>query len=280
MTALIPAIIIPAYNERNVIGRTLNPLYDGVINGEYTITIAVNGTSDDSVDFIRREFPQVTCLDIQIGSKTNALNEAEKQAGLGYPRIYMDADVVISYEGILSLIKTLSNSTMSLLASPKAVMNFAHSSVFVKAFYNAWFKTKFYNQQGFGSGVYGLNKAARQCFDVFPNVIADDGFIREVVPQSQQVVDKQCISTVNAPVTLSDLIKIKTRSKLGNLELKRKNLVVNQELMGKRFSIKPSLFEFLVYGMVNFIAAKSAEIKAKDIHSYKWQKDESSRNVV
>lgn len=274
----LPAIIIPAYNERNVIARTLKPLYQGIQKGSYTITVAVNGSNDGSVDFIRNEFPAVRCLDIELGSKTNAINVAEK-SNIGFPRIYMDADVVVSYDGILSLINTLESSETPLLASPRAIMEFSRASIFVKAFYRAWFKTKFYSAQGFGSGVYGLNKQARDCFDFFPEVIADDGFIREVVPASKQQVDINCTSTVTAPIKLGDLIKIKTRSKLGNIELKNKSLIKNKELPSKRFVSTPTLFEFMVYGCVNLIATKLANKKFKSLETYQWQKDESSRNV-
>ena len=276
--SVLPAIIIPAYNERSVIARTLKPLYQGVKEGKYTITVAVNGSNDGSVDFIRNEFPAVCCLDIELGSKTNAINVAEK-SNVGFPRIYMDADVVVNYDGLLSIINTLESSVSPLLVSPKAVMEFSSSSIFVKAFYRAWFKTKFYSSQGFGSGVYGLNKQARACFKFFPDVIADDGFIREVVPISKQQVDTNCTSMVTAPKKFGDLIKIKTRSKLGNIELKNKSLVINKNLPSKRFVSMPTVFEFMVYGLVNLIATKLANKKYKSLETYQWQKDESSRNV-
>ena len=275
----LPVIIVPAYNEQKVIARTLQPLYKGISDGQYSIVVAVNGSSDDSVDFIKNKFPDVICLDIELGSKTNAINTAEKHALAGFPRIYMDADVVVSYDGVISLINTLESTSEPLLVAPKAVMEFEHSSFFVKTFYRAWFKTVFYSSQGFGAGVYALNKSARGFFETFPNVIADDGFIREVIPVSQQKVDTNCISIVTAPKTLGSLIKIKTRSKLGNIELKNKLLIKNKKIAKKRFVTKPTIFEFIIYCLVNLIASKLASYKYDSLDTYKWDKDESSRTL-
>lgn len=274
----IPAIIIPAYNERNVIERTLTPIYPGIMNGDFSIVLAVNGTTDDTVNFVKQYFPHVICLDIEMGSKTNAINEAEKLA-IGFPRVYMDADVVVTHSGINSLIKSLKNSDSPLLVAPKAQMDFSRSSYLVKAFYNAWFKTKFYAAQGFGGGVYGLNKAARNEFDQFPKIIADDGFIREVVSRSQQTVVNECISIVSAPRDIRSLIKIKSRSKLGNMELKEKGWVKNAPLTGKRFAQSPNLIELVVYGVVNVIATKLAKRSLASLELYTWQKDNSSREA-
>ncbi|WP_052140969.1 glycosyltransferase [Pseudoalteromonas piratica] len=278
MNQNIPVIIIPAYNERSVIARTLTPIYPGIEGGDFSIVLAVNGTTDDTVDFVKQTFPKVNCLDIEIGSKTNAINEAEK-LNVGFPRVYMDADVVLTLKGIKSLIDRLASTKQPLLAAPKAEMDFSHSSFLVKAFYQAWFKTKFYTEQGFGGGVYGLNEAARSNFERFPKIIADDGFIREVVCSSQHSIVNECISIVSAPRDIRSLIKIKSRSKLGNMELKKKGLIKNAPLTGKRFEQSPSLIEFIVYGVVNVIATKFAQRSLSSLESYTWQKDSSSREV-
>jgi len=278
MNQNIPAIIIPAYNERNVIARTLTPIYPGVESEDFSIVLAVNGTTDDTVDFVKQTFPKVICLDIEIGSKTNAINEAEK-LDVGFPRVYMDADVVVTLKGIKSLIDRLASTEQPLLTAPKAEMDFSHSSYLVKAFYQAWFKTRFYTEQGFGGGVYGLNKAARSNFERFPKIIADDGFIREVVCSSQHSIANECISIVSAPRDIRSLIKIKSRSKLGNIELKEKGLVKNAPLTGGRFSQSPNFIEFVVYGVVNVIATKIAKSSLSSLENYSWQKDNSSREV-
>lgn len=275
---LKPTIIIPAYNERDVIERTLLPIYPGIDSGEFSIVLAVNGTSDDTVAFVKQSFPNVICLDIKKGCKTNAINEAER-CDVGFPRLYMDADVVVTLDGVRAMIKALEKSKAPLLVAPKAKMDVSHASFWVKVFYEAWFKTKFYTEQGFGGGIYGLNQAAREKFNLFPKVIADDGFIREVVNPNQQSVIESCISTVSAPSNLLNLIKIKSRSKLGNLELKKKGFVKNSPTQGKRFSTKPSFLEFITYGVVNLIASKLALRNLSKIKSYTWQKDISSRKA-
>lgn len=166
MRKQIPSIIIPAYNERAVIGRLLATLYPGVLNEEFRIVVVVNGSSDDSARYVAECFPEVICLDIALGSKTNAINEAEKLS-LGFPRLYLDADVRITQDGVLSLLQRLTRSDKPLLASPRAEMDTAQSSLPVKLFYRAWFKTSFYLNAGFGGGAYGVNETARALFVSF-----------------------------------------------------------------------------------------------------------------
>jgi glycosyltransferase involved in cell wall biosynthesis len=273
---VLPTVIIPAYNEKKVIAKLLTALHCGVVNKSFQVIVACNSTNDGSVEFISEHFPLVTCLDIKQASKTNALNEAEK-LNLGFPRIFIDADITISAEAVKILIHYTSQFQDAALVAPRGKINTDSSDFLVRIFYSGWMKTPFYLEHGFGSGIYVLNKKARANFEFFPDIIADDGFIREVVMHEQLHICEVAESTVEAPRNIKDLLNIKIRSKLGNQQLANLGLIRNTNKVTKRFLHKLTLLETLVYFTVNYIANRGAAKKLKTIEQYTWQRDESSR---
>src|SRR5690606_33559241 len=76
------------------------------------------------------------------------------------------------------------------------------------------------SQEGIGgSGVYGLSEAGRKRFGEFPNVTADDAFVRRQFKPHERATVDDAYSIVTPPKTLAGLIAIKTRSHFGNYEL-------------------------------------------------------------
>jgi glycosyltransferase involved in cell wall biosynthesis len=273
---ILPAVIIPAYNEERVIGNILESLKLGIEKKWFSVVVACNGTSDNSVEHIRNRYPMITCLDIKKASKTNAINEAEK-INLGFPRIFIDADVVISSDAVKNMISYIDKIEGPAVVAPRGIINTSKSDVLVRKYYSAWTKTVFYLEHGFGSGVYCLNKKARSTFECFPEIIADDGFVREVVSHKQFFVCEQAESLVEAPRTINDLLNIKIRSKLGNIQLVKLGIIKNKATKSTRFLKKVSVFNVLVYIAVSYISKRGAERKLKNISEYSWQRDESSR---
>lgn len=272
----LPAIIIPAYNESSVISSLLTLLNKGVVSQDFMVVVACNGCFDNTADLVRSDFPGVVCLDLEKASKINAINEAEK-LGLGFPRLYVDADVKISTDSVLKLIKESASYSTPVICAPRGKINIDSSDPFVKAFYSAWIKTPFYLEQGFGSGVYVLNRPAREQFLSFPEVIADDGYVREIIEPDQMVICESAYSIVEAPRKYNDLLNIKTRSKLGNMQLAQMGLKRQKIIKSKRFLQKPSLWHIVMYVITNAFAGFFAKKNMSRISGYSWQRDDSSR---
>ena len=70
-----------------------------------------------------------------------------------------------------------------------------------------------------GVGVYAVSEDGRSRFGAFPDVIADDGYVRTLFDASERVCVEDAPVRVYAPKRLSDLVRIKTRSRLGRYEL-------------------------------------------------------------
>jgi hypothetical protein len=70
-----------------------------------------------------------------------------------------------------------------------------------------------------GSGVFALSYEGRRRFGEFPDLIADDDFVRlHFRPDERRTVDS-CSFVIFPPSTLATLVGVKTRSRLGRLEL-------------------------------------------------------------
>ena len=271
-----PSIIITAYNEQSNISKILNSLGSGKSDA-FDIFVVCNGCTDNTVRIIDESFPLVTVKVLSQASKALAIRHAES-FNPGYPRVYLDADIMISKSHIQTMIEQAQSCQQAKLFTPSSIINTKSSSLLVKAYYQAWYSTPFVTKQGYGSGTYTLNKEGRKRFGQWPDLTADDGFLRSVFSTDDIVVISNTIVTVQAPRSLSSLIKVKIRSKYGNLELK-KYLADNRiksaiGIRNKRLSTP--FLQKIVYISINTIALLGAHLNML-LGNSKWYRDDSSR---
>jgi hypothetical protein len=138
-----------------------------------------------------------------------------------------------------------------------------------------------------GSGVYGLSKAGRSRFERFPDLTADDGFVRVQFTPEERATLSDCYSTVFAPKMLKELIAIKTRSHFGSWELRRAypELWANKGAANggtlKQLCLRPWLWPKLaIYGYVKVIARHRAYRRLNRGDHKAWERDQSSRGGV
>lgn len=275
------SVIIPAHNEETVIGRGLSAVTGGAPAGALDVIVVCNGCSDRTAEIARRWGPPVRVLEIQTASKIAALNAGDAAAS-GFPRVYIDADVRVSWSSLEQIGRALERGT-ALAAWPQLRMNFTRSGWFVRAFY-AVFTALPYNQEGgvVGTGVYALSEAGRARFASFPDIIADDGFVRFCFAPGERLRVEGAVSEVDAPQTLWGLIKIKTRSKLGQYQLRqkfpdmptadRKSLAK----LGGALLLRPRLWPCLpVYLVVNLVTRWRARRQLHHTPTPAWERDDS-----
>jgi len=276
------SIVIPAHNEARVIQSTLSGLLPGIESGEFEVVVICNACTDSTADVVRRLSDRIACIKVEKPSNTNALNIGDSRVH-GFPRIYMDADIRLSHTDIFALAGILAEGKL-LAVSPGMQMDLSHSSLLVRAYYNIWSQLPYCRDGMIGVGVYALSEQGRGRFGQFPDVIADDGYVRlQFSPEERGAVDG-VFSIVTAPSHVSGLIKIKTRSRLGEYELRRKfpELFGND---GKKYSQAMSGVlrawqtwpEVLVYLCINLMARLRAKIISVSSGYAVWERDESSR---
>ena len=116
-----------------MIGRALAALTDGGAAGELEVIVVCNGCSDDTVAIASRFGPPVRVVVTKGEGKTAALNIGDRVAR-GFPRIYMDADVVITLDAVRVLADRLCDGEV-LAAAPTAKVSLVACSWFVRAFF-------------------------------------------------------------------------------------------------------------------------------------------------
>lgn len=278
----MPSVIIPACNEERVIGRCVRALMrGGRAQDELEIVVVCNGCDDATADIARRIGADVKVVETPVGSKFGALNLGDT-AATRFPRFYVDADVALEGDALRRLTDQL-RAGDKLAAAPRARFELAGCSWAVRAFYRINDLLPSSREGIGGSGVYALSEAGRKRFGDFPNVIADDGFVRLQFREEERVTLSDCTSTVYAPRTLAELVRIKTRSHLGTAQLRRmyphlwQNRGTTNGGMLRTLVRRPTLWPSLaVYCLVKGVARIRAWKRLRGAN-LEWERDQSSR---
>jgi len=214
------SVIIPAHDEEIVIGRGLRAILAGVRPDELEVIVVCNGCTDRTAEVAREFGPPVRVLEVPAACKTAALNAADA-AATGFPRFYVDADVVLDLQSIRAMAARLERGDVH-YATPTLRLDLSQSSWAVRTFYRVWTQLP-YNQVGgqVGTGVYALSRVGRERFDRFPDVINDDGFVRFSFAPHERTAVVGAVSRVTPPCTLAALIRAKTRVRAGHRQLQR-----------------------------------------------------------
>src|ERR1700733_15288658 len=88
------SVIIPALNEATTIRRCLDALLVGFAPGELDIVVSCNGCTDGTANIVRSSWPAVQGIAATKASKPAALRATDETLSV-FPRIYLDADVVL-----------------------------------------------------------------------------------------------------------------------------------------------------------------------------------------
>jgi glycosyltransferase involved in cell wall biosynthesis len=216
------SLIIPAHNEAAHIERLLRSLEADIARGVLVFVVA-NGCSDDTVARAQA-FGGVTVIDIATPSKIVALREGDRAAGDHFPRLYVDADIVIAPGSIEKLEQALRGDDVRAVA-PRVVFDEAGASLVVRGFYQwrrrhpwagPWQATHLA-----GRRIYGTNKAGRARFGEFPDLINDDGFFDQLFSADERVIVNDAVVTTPLRPRAAEEIRRLVRVRRGNEELDR-----------------------------------------------------------
>ena len=229
-------VIIPAHNEADFIGATLEGLLaqDARAPQELRAIVAANGCTDKTAEIARsfsarfaaRDWDLVV-LDIPEGGKPGALNRADAKAAPG-PRAYLDADVVCS-PALIGLIARALDVPAPRYAS--GIFTIARPKSWASRHYaRLWLKVPFMATGVPGAGLFAVNEAGRARWQEFPPIIADDLFVRLNFAPSERVRVKAPFTWVLAE-GFGALVRVRRRWDTGNRQLMelRPELAANEE---------------------------------------------------
>jgi len=214
------SIVVPAHDEATVLARCLGALLAGAAPGEFEIVVVCNGCTDETATEARRFGAAVRVLEIAASSKIEALRAGDAVA-TGFPRFYVDADVVLGTAAVRAVARELTEPTPLAVAAPRAEVDLHDRPWAVRAFYRVWTSLPFFGDGFVGAGVYAFSAHGRARFGDFPRLVADDGFARLVGKPEERRTVAGAAFTFFPPRTLRALLGVMTRIRAGRLELHR-----------------------------------------------------------
>jgi glycosyltransferase involved in cell wall biosynthesis len=210
------AVIVPAYNEGEVITRTLSPLSQAAVAGYIELIVVCNGCTDNTAD-AARTIPGVRVLELAQGSKPAALNAGDATAVL-WPRLYLDADIQISAAAVLDVLDRLARGDV-MAARPEARYDFRGASAVVRSYYRARQRIPQHKLAMWGAGVYGLSAEGHERLGPFPMITGDDFYVDTRFSREEKAVVTTEPVVVRTPTNARSLLAIMRRSHRGKTEL-------------------------------------------------------------
>lgn len=287
-TARVTSIVIPAHNEARVIGRLLDALLADPAGDEdeTDIVVVCNGCTDDTARVAAAHGPPVRVVEIPVPSKHTALRTGDDHAR-GFPRLYVDADVVITPADVRALTAPLDDDASDILATaPERHIPLAGCAWPVRAYYRVWQRLPAVREGLFGRGVIAVSKAGQARLAALPPLMADDLAASLAFDAPERRVVGAARVVVHPPRTWRDLIRRRIRAAVSTAQVEqrqdsgrasaRTSRADLLALLREDPALLPGLVVFLAAALVARRGARKA-IRAQDFGT--WLRDESSRRT-
>ena len=209
------SVVIAAHNEAAVIGRCLDTLLAEAEPGEFDVTVVANGCTDGTVRVASDRGVRV--LDLPEPGKPGALNAGDA-AAVGFPRVYLDADIVLSTAGLRALAAAVTGPAQA--ATARRELDLTGRPLPVRAYFSVHRHLPALRTGLFGRGVIVLSEAGRARFDRFPDMVADDLFVDSLFTADEKRQVETVPSVVATPRRTGDLIRRLIRVRAGNAAMR------------------------------------------------------------
>lgn len=272
------SIVIPAHNEERVIARGLHRLIEGLDLDLVEVIVVANGCTDGTAAAAAGVDPRVRVLEIPEASKPAALRAGER-AATRMPRIFVDADVVLTGQAATRTLATLAAGAAS--ARPPVSFDSSGASRPVRRYYRARMQMPSLHRHAWGAGVFGLSAQARGRFAEFPDTIGDDLCVDQILtPGELRVVDADPI-VITTPRDSRSLVRILRRAQRTKVDPALAHQATGDttgqttaDLLRLATSSPTGALDAVVYAgfaLLSRIGARSAPPKH-------WERDDSSRD--
>jgi Glycosyltransferase like family 2 len=279
----VGSVLIPAHNEGAVIGRCLDNLFQGIDAADLEVAVVCNGCHDDTAAIARASGHPIQVIELEIASKPAALRAGD-QSLRAFPRLYLDADVVVAGPVARRVLEHLAQ-VGAVAARPPLRYETDHASAIVRRYYRARSQVPAVMGSMWGAGLYGLSAAGRSRFSEFPDVVADDLFVDQCFGRDEIDIIGDEPVVVMAPAHFRDLLKVMRRSYRGTAE----TVAIEGSATSAKSTTPSTLRDVLrlcrsVSGSVDAATYASVAIAARAYVALgrpaRWERDESSRIVA
>jgi hypothetical protein len=278
VSAPIGSVVIPAHDEAAVIERGLDALCSGFAPGELEVVVVCNGCTDDTAARARRSPYPVQVLELDEASKPAALRAGDA-AVRAFPRIYLDADMVLPSAAARAVIERLADGSLP-AARPAVRFDTTGASRVVRRYFAARTRTPSVTSALWGPGVYAVSAEGRARFDEYPDVVADDLFAADQFgPDEYEIVDTEP-ATFFAPRSTRDLVNVLRRWSRGASELREGETssaptwrTTLRELSRQPATSPSAALDAAVYVLLALAGRITWQLGAPA----RWERDDSSR---
>ncbi|CAM5401689.1 glycosyltransferase [Leifsonia shinshuensis] len=213
----MPSVVIAAHNEEQVIGACLDALAAQDFPGPVEVVVSANGCTDRTAELARGRGALV--VDRPEPGKPAALNAGDAVA-TAFPRLYLDADIVLPPHALSALVARLSEAPGALAAVPRRRLDIAGRPWPVRSYFAINERLPVFRSSLFGRGAIVLSEAGRARFTTFPDVIADDLYVDSLYTEDERVVVPEVEVVVEAPHSTRALLRRLVRVRRGNAQLR------------------------------------------------------------
>ncbi|MEV6054858.1 glycosyltransferase family 2 protein [Streptomyces sp. NPDC052107] len=278
------SIVIPAHNEARVIGRLLDSLLADSPEDETDIVVVCNGCTDDTARIAAARGPRVRVVEIPVPSKHAALRAGDDHAR-GFPRLYVDADVVVTGADVRALTEPLTDDTSGVLATaPERQIPLAACAWRVRAYYQVWQRLPAVREGLFGRGVIAVSNAGQARIAALPPLMADDLAASLAFARGERLVVRAASVVIQPPRTWRDLIKRRVRAAVSTAQVEQHQGPEQASARTSKADLmdllrrEPRLFAAVVVFVAAAVAARRKARKAVRAQDFgTWLRDESSR---
>jgi glycosyltransferase involved in cell wall biosynthesis len=283
------SVVIPAHDEARVIRRTLDALFAGFEPDELDVVVVCNGCTDDTASLTRAYGHSVRVLELPAASKPAALRSGDAAART-FPRLYLDADVLMPGAAARVVLERLRNGVLA--ARPPIRYEIDGASSLVRSYYRARSRVPAVLGSLWGAGVYGLSETGRRRFGAFPDVVGDDLWVDRLFAEEEvEIVDSAPV-VVTVPRRSLDLLRVLGRTYRGKREpapapdlRKRAPETVGstlRDLAGAGLAGPAAALDTATYAAFSAGARLTLalpQMSASSPAGERWERDESSRWV-
>lgn len=271
------SIIVPAHDEAGVIDGLLSHLETLAASDDVEVIVVCNGCADDTAERARAH-PGIRVEEIPAASKPAALRRGNEIA-TRWPRLYVDADVVVTAAAARTTLASLQSGPVS-AARPVARYDTHGADRWARAYYRARARIPQLHERLWGAGVYGLSQSAGQRVGQLPDVVADDLWVdRHFTADQIQIIDTDPV-VVRVPRSRRALSTTLRRVARGNEEVaasppetldpRRTSASTARSLLSSMRGPRRAL-DAVVF------AALTAHARATRLSGSGWGRDESTR---
>lgn len=282
----MPTVVVPAHDEQAVIGRLLD-----AVTGQHPpvdVIVVANGCRDATAA-VAAAYPGVRVIETPVPSKSSALRLGDAAAA-GFPRLYVDADVVLGVDDVGQLCRAV-QMPGTLAAGPAREIPMGGVALPVRWFYDVWQRLPGVRDELFGRGVIAVNEQGHARLAPFlsadSEIMADDLAMAMAFDAAERTVVETARVTIRPPRTYRDLLRRRVRMVTGNAVLEdaaarpaprtglRQLVRVAADEPGVAGTVRllPKVALFMATAVIARLRARRA-VRTRDT---RWLRDDSSR---